>query len=68
MKDVDAAREKLNKTKLNKNKLRRLAKLNKNKLGGKHTQVAANKATESASAHKQQNKKRNNNIEKLNYI
>ena len=39
MKDVDAAREKLNKTKLNKNKLRRLAKLNKNKLqqGGKHT-------------------------------
>ena len=44
MKDVDAAREKLNKTKLNKNKLRRPAKLNKNKLqrGGKRTQEAAN--------------------------
>ena len=44
--------DRLNKTKLNTNKLRRPAKLNKNKLqqGGKHTQEAAKKATESTTA------------------
>ena len=45
MKDVDAAREKLNKTKLNKNKLRRLAKLNKNKLQQLRAQVLTNSRT-----------------------